>query len=230
MRVISQNILIIEDEKQIARIMELELIHEGYEVTVEYDCKEGLNSLKNNDFNLVLLDIMLPSMDGFEICSKIRNKSNIPIIMVTAKDDVPDRVEGLDTGADDYITKPFATEELMARIRAQLRRYQNNEPENLLEIADLTIDIDKYQVKRQGEILELTKKEYDLLVYLLKNEDVVVSREQLLNNVWGYDYTGETNIVDVYIRYLRKKVDDPFENKLIHTVRGVGYVLREEEK
>lgn len=212
--------------------MELELLHEGYEATVEHDGKKGLERLNNNDFDLVLLDIMLPSLDGFEVCKKIREKSEIPIIMVTAKDDVPDRVEGLDTGADDYITKPFATEELMARIRAQLRRYQDSKDENkenFLQVADLIVDMEKYQVKRQGDKLDLTKKEFDLLAYLLKNKDVVVSREQLLNSVWGYDYTGETNIVDVYIRYLRKKVDDPYEQKLIHTVRGVGYVLRNDD-
>jgi DNA-binding response OmpR family regulator len=207
--------------------MELELLHEGYNATVKYDGNNGLKAFYNNDFDLVLLDIMLPSLDGFEVCRKIREKSDVPIIMVTAKDDVPDRVEGLDTGADDYLTKPFATEELMARIRAQLRRQRDTEADNILKFDGLIMNTEKYQVKRKGDILELTKKEYDLLAYLLKNKEVVLSREQLLNYVWGYNYTGETNIVDVYIRYIRKKVDDPYNKKLIHTVREVGYVLRE---
>ncbi len=224
----SAKILIIEDEKQIARFMELELLHEGYEVDLEEDGHSGLDRLENEEFDLVLLDIMLPGIDGVEVCSRMRKFSDIPVVMVTARDGISDKVKGLDIGADDYITKPFAIEELLARIRALLRRSDDKEDSHIYRADNLILDSSKYQVKRAGELIELTKKEYDLLQYLLKNKGVVVSREQLLNGVWGYDYTGETNIVDVYIRYLRSKIDDPYKNKLIHTVRGVGYVLREE--
>ena len=222
-------LLIIEDEEKIARFLELELIHEGYEVVVTGNGLDGLDELKKGKFHLLLLDIMLPGIDGIEVCKRLRKFSDIPVIMVTARDGIPDKVKGLDKGADDYITKPFAIEELLARIRVQLRR-NKNEDSNILKLADLIMDISKYQVKRSGELIELTKKEYDLLQYLLKNEGIVVSREQLLNSVWGYDYVGETNIVDVYIRYLRSKIDEPFKKKLIHTVRGVGYVLRADEQ
>ncbi len=224
----SAKILIIEDEKQLARLMELELRHEGYEVGVAYSGPEGLEKLKENGFQLVLLDLMLPGIDGYELCGKIRNFSEIPIIMVTARDAVQDKVKGLDTGADDYLTKPFSTEELMARIRAQLRR-NSKDIHGILKIADLEVDTNQYRVKRAGELIELTKKEYDLLIYLIENAGIVLSREDILNSIWGYDYYGETNIVDVYIRYLRSKIDDPFEKKLIHTVRGVGYVVRDDE-
>lgn len=225
-----KKILLIEDEKNIARVLELELKHEGFQVVIANNGIKGLEKVKNEEFHLVLLDIMLPGINGIEVCQEIRNFSNIPIIMVTAKDEVNDKVKGLDVGADDYITKPFATEELLARIRALLRRQEKEDETKLLQIADLTIDLNKYQVKRAGQNIELTKKEYDLLVYLLENRGIVMSREKLLSNVWGYDYLGKTNIVDVYIRYLRSKIDDPFNLKLIQTVRGVGYVLRIEEK
>ncbi len=224
----SAKIVLIEDEKKIARFIELELIHEGYKVDVFNKGNQGLEKIKENNYDLVLLDLMLPGMGGMEICSKIREFSDIPVIMVTAKDSVSDKVKGLDYGADDYITKPFAIEELLARIRALLRR-KTPENDNVLKIDNLTMDTEKYQVKRDGQEINLTKKEYDLLEYLLKNKDIVVTREQLLSEVWGYDYSGETNIVDVYIRYLRSKIDDPFEKKVIHTIRGVGYVLREEK-
>lgn len=227
---VSGKIMIVEDEDKIARFLELELIHEGYDVEVFNNGQKVLeNELASidEDFDLILLDIMLPEISGMKVCARIREQSEIPIIMVTAKDSVSNKVEGLDYGADDYITKPFAIEELLARIRAQLRR-QDNKGENILELADLKMDNDKHQVQRQGQEINLTKKEYDLLEYLLENKEIVVSREQLLRKVWGYDYTGETNIVDVYIRYLRSKIDEPFSQNLIQTVRGVGYVLREE--
>lgn len=227
---LAARILLIEDEERIARFMELELNHEGYEVVIENNGIDGLNRLKNEEFQLVLLDIMLPEIDGIEVCSLIRDFSNIPIIMVTAKDAITDKVKGLDIGADDYITKPFAIEELLARIRALLRRSQKEGDEKILRAGDLSVDMDKYRVERNGKEIELTKKEYDLLVYLLQNKDIVISREKLLSRVWGYDYAGETNIVDVYIRYLRSKIDDPFNKKLIHTVRGVGYVLRDDSE
>ena len=219
--------MLVEDEDKIARFMELELIHEGYQVDVFSQGKEALNKINEKKYDLIILDIMLPEMSGLDVCSKIREDSEVPIIMVTAKDSLSDKVKGLDYGADDYITKPFAIEELLARIRAQLRRQQPDE-ENILQADDLLMDTERYKVKRKGQEIELTKKEYDLLEYLLKNKEIVISRDQLLREVWGYDYTGETNIVDVYIRYLRSKIDDPFDDKLIKTVRGVGYVLRED--
>lgn len=228
----SSRILIVEDEVQLARLMELELDHEGYAVKVSHNGREALELLKEEEFDLVLLDIMLPEMDGIEVCDRLRKFSDIPVIMVTAKDAVPEKVEALDTGADDYITKPFAIEELLARIRALLRRKEREKREdnNVLLIADLEIDTDKYKVKRADQEVELTKKEFDLLVYLVENQGIVLSREDILSNIWGYDYLGETNIVDVYIRYLRSKIDDPFEQKLIKTVRGVGYVIRDDQE
>lgn len=221
----SRRILIVEDEKQIARFLQLELQYEGYSVTTENNGLDGLNRLKVEDFDLVLLDIMLPGIDGIEVCKELRKFSEIPVIMVTARDATPDKVKGLDIGADDYITKPFEIEELLARIRALLRRQPDNDS-TILQAADLTIDTEKYQVRRANKKIELTKKEYDLLVYLLENQGIVLNREEILNTIWGYDYFGETNVVDVYIRYLRSKLDDSYSQKLIHTVRGVGYVLR----
>lgn len=227
----SYKILIIEDEKQIARFIELELKHEGYDVYVCYDGKEGLKKVEEIHPDLILLDIMLPGINGIEVCRKVRQYSNVPIIMVTAKDDIPDKVMGLDSGADDYVTKPFAIEELLARIRAALRKSkQLNIIREVLNIADLTIDTSKRIVKRAGKIIELTKREYDLLEYLVRNKGIVLTREQILENVWGYYYMGDTNVVDVYIRYLRSKVDEGFKTKLIHTVRGVGYKCEEKEE
>ncbi|RCW48784.1 MULTISPECIES: response regulator transcription factor [unclassified Halanaerobium] len=225
----AQKILIIEDDTQIARFIELELEHEGYSVKKTDSGLEGIRLIREELFNLVLLDLMLPEIDGIEVCSRIRNFSEIPIIMITARSELDDKIKGLDTGADDYLTKPFAIEELLARIRALMRRNADEKEgdDNLLQVSDLTIDKSRHIVKRSGEQIELTKKEYDLLTYLMENRDIVLSREKLLNNVWGYNYTGETNIVDVYIRYLRSKIDEPFSDRLIHTVRGVGYVLRE---
>lgn len=225
-----EKILIVEDDSQIARFVELELEHEGYEVKKVDNGYDGINMLKNNEFDLMLLDIMLPGIDGVEVCREVREFSDLPIIMLTAKSELEDKVKGLDTGADDYLTKPFEIEELLARIRALLRRKKGDvESANILETDSVVVNLDAHTVSRNNEKIELTKKEYDLLVYLIENEGIVVSREKLLNNVWGYDYTGETNIVDVYIRYLRSKIDDPFDKKLIHTVRGVGYVLRSDD-
>ena len=225
-------ILIIEDEEKIARFMELELKHEGYLVFIEYNGRDGLEKINNENYDLILLDLMLPGIGGIDLCRKIRKSSDIPIIMVTARDGVSDKVKGLDTGADDYITKPFAIEELLARIRSLLRRkdLKNEKDGQIISIDNLKIDLDKYIVTRNSEKIELTKKEYDLLVYLMKNKDIVLSREQILRQVWDYNYTGDTNIVDVYIRYLRAKIDELHDKSLIHTVRGVGYVLRVDEK
>ncbi|WP_312580204.1 response regulator transcription factor [Clostridium sp.] len=221
-------ILIVEDEKQIARFVQLELMHEGYEVETVYDGREGLEKIKNNEYNLVILDVMLPSLNGMEVCRRVRAFSEVPIIMLTAKDSVIDKVTGLDIGADDYMTKPFAIEELLARIRAIKRKNssKNNENKNEIMVNDLVMNLSTHEVKRENQLIELTKREYDLLEYLMKNVDVVLNREQLLEVVWGYNYMGDTNVVDVYIRYLRSKIDEGFDVKLIHTVRGVGYVIK----
>jgi DNA-binding response OmpR family regulator len=221
-------ILIIEDEKNISRFIELELKHEGYITSSESDGRVGLNRFEQNEYNLIILDIMLPGINGIEVCRRIRQSSNVPIIMLTAKDDISDKVIGLDMGADDYMTKPFAIEELLARIRANLRRTCDmNNKSGILKVKDLVMDMEKHQVIRAEKIIELRKKEYDLLEYLIRNKEIVLSREKVLEKVWGYEYLGDTNIVDVYIRYLRSKIDDDFEDKLIHTVRGVGYILKE---
>jgi two-component system, OmpR family, response regulator ArlR len=217
-------ILIIEDEKQMAIFLQMELNHEGYLVDVEDDSREGFNRIESSNYDLILLDIMLPGLNGMEICRRVRQFSNVPIIMLTAKGDITDRVMGLDIGADDYITKPFAIEELLARIRVIRRR--NNTKNIELKVDNLTMNNETHQVVRAGRIIELTKKEYDLLEMLLSNKNIVLKREQLIERIWGYDYMGDTNVVDVFIRYLRSKIDDGFENKLITTVRGVGYVIK----
>lgn len=220
-------LLIIEDEKQIARFLELELIHEGYQVDLETDGRKGLEKVKQTHYDLILLDIMLPGLSGMEVCRRIRHFSDIPIVMLTAKDDIESKVMGLDIGADDYITKPFSIEELLARLRVALRHQMKGSAPKELQIGDLVMDGTRHQVTRSGKNIELTKKEYDLLEYLIENKGIVLTREHILEKVWGYDYFGGTNVVDVYIKYLRDKVDEPFENKLIHTIRGVGYILKE---
>lgn len=226
----ANRILIIEDEKQIARFIELELQHEGYSTETAYDGRDGLKAVERNGSDLVLLDIMLPGINGMEVCRRIRQFSEVPIIMLTARDEVTDKVMGLDLGANDYITKPFAIEELLARIRNALRKKgQPSQPQKNLVVGDLRMDMSKHQVVKANETIDLTKKEYDLLEYLLRNKGIVLTRDQILESVWGYDYAGDTNVVDVYIRYLRSKVDGTHDVKLIQTVRGVGYVLREEE-
>lgn len=225
----AQKILIIEDEIKIARFLELELSHEGYLVDQAHDGREGLNKALANEYDLVVLDIMLPSMNGIEVLRKIRQGLDIPIIMLTAKDEVMDKVIGLDMGADDYITKPFAIEELLARIRTALkRRITRNESAKVLHSNDLSLDLDKYSVTFANEPVELTKREFDLLKYLLENKNIVLTREKLLETVWGFDYLGDTNVVDVYIRYLRTKLDEKYNRKIIHTIRGVGYTIKDE--
>ncbi len=223
-------ILIIEDEVSLARFIELELTFEGYEVSVSHDGREGYEMFESQNFDLILLDLMLPGIDGIEICKRIRKISNVPVIILTAKDDVSDKVAGLDSGASDYITKPFAIEELLARMRAALRKSQTFDVKlNSLTFKDMVIDIDKRMVHISGEAVELTKKEYELLLYLVKNKNIVLTREQIFNNVWGYDYLGETNVVDVYIRYLRAKIDEKFGKRYIFTARGVGYYVSDEK-
>ncbi|KEP26121.1 MULTISPECIES: response regulator transcription factor [Bacillus] len=222
-------ILVIEDEKKIARVLSLELEYEGYEVTVKDTGMSGLQALEEDSFDLVLLDVMLPELSGLEVLRRVRKTNTVtPIILITARGSVPDKVSGLDLGANDYITKPFDIEELLARIRAQLRFNisAQEEKETELSIADLTVNEKTRDIQRGGQMLELTPREYDLLVHLLKHQQQVLTRDQLLTAVWGFDYFGDTNVVDVYIRYLRKKVDYPFEKQLIHTVRGVGYVMK----
>jgi two-component system response regulator ArlR len=216
-------ILVVEDDAAILRVLQLELEHEGYEVEVARDGLTGLEkALKEPD--LVILDLMLPKMDGIEVCSRVRAKSSVPIIMLTAKDRIPDRVVGLDTGADDYLTKPFSIDELLARIRARLR--ERHPHANVLEAADLLMDRDRHEVTRGGKQIQLTAKEYALLEYLLLHRNKVHTRDELFNGVWGSDFLGDSNLIDVYIRYLRGKIDEGHEPKLIQTVRGVGYSLK----
>ena len=223
----SERILLVEDEEKLARMIELELNYEGYEVEKALDGRRGLELALTGGFDLILLDIMLPKLSGMEVLRRLRRESQTPVIMLTARDSVMDKVAGLDSGADDYITKPFAIEELLARIRAALRNKsgQANIP---LAVGPLVMDVEKHQVMVRGQNVELTKKEFDLLRHLLENKDRVLTREALLDAVWGFDFVGETNSVDVYIRVLRSKLDDAFGLKLIHTVRGVGYVIKEE--
>ena len=227
----AERILLVEDEEKLARMVELELQYEGYEVEKAFDGRAGLDRALSGEFDLVLLDIMLPALSGMEVLRRLRRESAMPVIMLTARDTVVDKVSGLDMGADDYITKPFAIEELLARIRAALpkRPAQAAEPpRSLLTAGPLTMDTDRHEVSVNGEGVELTRREFDLLRYLLENKERVISRESLLDHVWGFDFVGETNAVDVYIRFLRSKIDEAFDIKLIHTVRGVGYVIREE--
>lgn len=224
-----KHILIIEDEVKIARFLELELQHEGYQVSISHDGREGLNLTLTNDYDLLILDVMLPSLNGMEVLRRIRQTSELPIIMLTAKDDVMDKVMGLDLGAQDYLTKPFAIEELLARIRV-LFKLKTSAPSSasiMLICGNLTLYPDKFEVSYNQSPIILTKKEFELLEYLMKNKNIALTRNQILENVWGYNYIGDTNIVDVYIRYLRNKIDQPFQDKLIHTIRGIGYQLKE---
>ncbi|MDK8180908.1 response regulator transcription factor [Paenibacillus sp. UMB4589-SE434] len=229
-------ILIIEDDIKISRVMKLELEYEGYFTESAATGLRGLIACTEQPWDLILLDVMLPELSGLEVLRRLRANDNMtPVILLTARDSIHDKVSGLDLGANDYVTKPFQIEELLARIRALLRmRLQlvtdytaNNEVTDKIQVADLSVNEKSRQVVRGGVAIELTPREYDLLVFLMRHTNQVLNREQLLTNVWGYDYLGDTNVVDVYIRYLRKKVDHPFPAPLLHTVRGVGYVLRE---
>ena len=224
-----ERILLVEDEEKLARMVEMELKYEGYQIEKALDGRKGLELALSGGFELVLLDIMLPQLSGMEVLRRLRRESQVPVIMLTARDRVMDKVAGLDSGADDYITKPFGTGELLARIRAALRK-RNGQGRQTIPLAagPLVMDVEKHQVTVRGQNVELTKKEFDLLRHLLENKDRVLTREALLDAVWGFDFVGETNSVDVYIRFLRSKLDDAFGLKLIHTVRGVGYVIKEE--
>lgn len=223
-------ILIVEDEAKIARFIQLELEHEQFATATEANGRNALDRIIQEEFDLILLDVMLPEMDGIEICRRARAVTDVPIIMLTAKDDLDDKVIGLDTGANDYITKPFAIPELLARIRAALRkgsRLSSKTEENSLRAKNMLIWPARYEVQVDGQTVDLTKKEYGLLEYLVRNKNLVLAREQILQEVWGYEYTGDTNVVDVYVRYLRSKLDEPFGQQYIHTVRGVGYVVKD---
>ena len=224
-----ERILIVEDEEKIARFVELELLHEGYQVGKAADGRTGLSMAESGAYDLVLLDVMLPGLSGTEVLRRLRKTSQIPVILLTARDGVMDRVSGLDLGADDYITKPFFIEELLARIRVALRKKgRSTTVSDVKTLGKLSLSTARHEVTYDGHPVELTSKEFALLDYLLINQGIVMSRDVLLDKVWGYGYMGETNVVDVYIRYLRAKIDDVYHVKLIHTVRGVGYVLRED--
>ena len=225
-------VLIIEDEKNLARFVDLELQHEGYETAICHDGRKGLETALNQEWDVILLDLMLPELNGLEVCCCIRPIKDIPIIIMTARDSVIDRVSGLDQGADDYIVKPFAIEELLARLRALFRRIDHNKEEknqsqqSSVKYRNLVIEKKGRIVKRDDQVIDLTKREYELLLYLMENLNTVMSREVLLDKVWGYKTEVETNVVDVYIRYLRNKIDVPGKDSYIQTVRGTGYVMR----
>ena len=225
-------ILIVEDEKMLSRFVQLELEHEGYNTDTASDGIVGLEKALKDDYDLMLLDLMLPGMSGIEICRRVRQHSKKPIIMLTAKDDVSDKVMGLDMGADDYVTKPFAIEELLARIRVALKHGNGDNTQNtgdIISAGKLSINTRNREVIFDGNGVQLTKTEFDMLAYMASHPDKVLSRDELLREVWGYSYAGDTNIVDVYVRYLRQKLDEKFNVKLMHTVRGVGYLFRYEE-
>jgi DNA-binding response OmpR family regulator len=229
-----QRILVVEDENQIAKILKIELEFEGYEVLVAHDGKSGLQAALMEKLDLILLDVMLPELNGLEVLRRIRKENErIPILLLTARNLTMDKVTGLDLGANDYITKPFEMEELLARVRSSLRQNsivaQASEEENkTLSYHDLSINLDTREVKRGNTSITLTPKEFDLLVYLLMNKNKIVTRDNILNDVWGYEFEGETNVIDVYIRHLRKKIeDDSADTTIIQTVRGVGYTIRE---
>ena len=225
----SRKILLIEDEEKIARFVELELTHEGYEVTKSFNGREGLTLAESGEYELILLDVMLPELNGLEVLRRLRRTSDIPVIMLTARDAVMDKVSGLDAGADDYITKPFAIEELLARIRVIFKtRASTDRKTRKMSVKGVTMDIDRHEVTYGDEIIELNNREFELVHTLMENKNIVLNRDQLMNTVCGYDYMGETNIIDVYVRYIRSKIDDRFGIKFISTVRGVGYVIKED--
>jgi DNA-binding response OmpR family regulator len=223
----SAHILVVEDEAKLAQFIQMELTQEGYQVTVAEDGISGLTAARENQLDLIILDWMLPGLSGLEVCHRLRTTGDkVPVILLTAKDDVRDRVAGLDAGADDYVVKPFSIEELLARVRAHLRR-TNEEDADSLQFADLNLHQKTREVFRNKRSIELTAKEFDLLVYLMRHPRQVLTRDRILEEVWGYDFMGDSNIIEVYIRYLRLKLEENQDKRLIQTVRGVGYVLRE---
>lgn len=221
-----ERLLIIEDDEGILKVLRRALVYEGYQVDTALDGESGLNLNRDNHPDLVVLDWMLPGMDGIEVCRRIREASSVPILMLTAKETLEDRVHGLDAGADDYMVKPFELDELLARVRALLRRTQVDRAP-VLTFADLTLDTSTRQATRKNRVIMLTAKEYDLLELFMRHPRQVLTRELIFDRVWGYDFGGESNVLDVYIRYLRQKLETQDEPRLIHTVRSVGYVLRE---
>lgn len=225
-----KKILIVEDEEKLSRVLQLELQYENYQTEIADNGLDALKLLEEKEFDLVLLDIMIPELSGLEVLRRFRKRDEMtPVILLTARDAVHDKVSGLDLGANDYVTKPFQIEELLARIRAHLRRAQNTmQKTDKLQVGDLTVDLKTREVKRKDVAIQLTPREFDLLTYLMKNKNIVLTREQIMEEVWGYDYMGDTNVVDVYIRYLRQKIDHPFSRPYIETVRGVGYTIKDE--
>lgn len=221
-----QKVLIVEDEEKLSRVLQLELNYENYETAITDNGADALNKILSETWDLVLLDIMIPGLSGLEVLRRVRRENNqTPIILLTARDMVHDKVSGLDLGANDYVTKPFQIEELLARIRAQLR--QTPKDTEIITVGKLNVNKLSHEVKHTEQLIELTPREFDLLVYLLENKNIVLTRDQILEQVWGYDYFGDTNVVDVYIRYLRNKLDKPFETTYIQTVRGVGYTIKD---
>ncbi|HHD2587939.1 TPA: response regulator transcription factor [Clostridium perfringens] len=223
-------ILIVEDEEKIARFIELELIHEGYKVIKANNGRTGLEIAERGEADLIILDVMLPEINGLEVLRRIRKVSEVPIIILTARDAVMDKVSGLDAGADDYITKPFAIEELLARIRTALKKrvFTVKKDEDVIRCGLLTLDKMRHKVMYGDTEIELTNREFTLLQILMENKNIVLTRDVLIEKVCGYNYVGETNVIDVYVRYLRTKIDDVFKVKIISTVRGVGYVIKDE--
>jgi len=220
-------LLVIEDEKKVASFIKKGLEEEHYAVDVAYDGEEGLYLSETNDYDLVILDLMIPKIHGWDVLKKIRAKrNNVPILVLTARDSIEDKVKGLDSGCDDYLTKPFAFAELLARIRALLRR-EKAEKEPILRIADLTLSLVTHKVARRGKEIELTSREYTLLEYFMRNPDKVLTRTMISEHVWDYHFDSMTNVIDVYVNYLRRKIDKDFEPKLIHTIRGIGYIMKE---
>lgn len=222
----SARVLVIEDDEQILKFLKRGLAYEGYEVDTAIDGPSGLTIARDNPPDLVVLDLMLPGMDGLEVCRRLRAGGPVPILILTAKDTVTDRIQGLDMGADDYMVKPFELDELLARIRALLRRAQPAQPQ-ILRFADLTLDTGARQAKRGERVISLTAKEYELLELFMRNPRQVLDRDTIFDRVWGYDFGGASNIIEVYVRYLRQKLEEGGAPRLIHTVRGMGYVLRE---
>lgn len=223
----NNKILIVEDDPKISRFVSLELMHEGYETEIKADGREALEAALANEYGLIILDVMLPSLNGIEVLRRLRQAKTTPVIILTARDQVMDKVSGLDVGANDYMTKPFAIEELLARIRANLRK--TTVAGEIMTLGRLVIDCGSVSVSYDSHPIELTKREFDLLVYLMRNKNIVVTREQALDAVWGFEFYGNTNVVDVYIRYLRSKIDDVYNVELIQTVRGAGYVIRDRD-
>ncbi|MEK4460213.1 response regulator transcription factor [Paenibacillus sp. FSL R10-2748] len=234
-----KSVLVIDDEEKISRLLQLELSHEGYAVEIAQTGREGLEKALARTWDIIILDVMLPEMNGVEVLKQIRKVDNhTPVIMVTARNTTPDKVSGLDEGANDYITKPFEIEELLARMRASMRHQmepaatalqEEDKSPSRLQVDSLVLERKTRSVVREGNRIELTPKEYDLLLYLMEHKNQVLQRDQMIQDVWGFDFVGDTNVVDVYIRYVRKKIDHGYKKKLIKTVRGVGYFIREED-